>query len=137
MIKVSVMNRQQAELFQFSPDAYVISITRAENTPAKIAGTKNVLYLFFDDNETDFNANHAKQILAFITRIGTNGRLYVHCDAGISRSAGVVDFLNSYLGFIWARLDGSVYYGNEWRQQYKPNVHVKSTLRRVYSGLEE
>ncbi len=128
MIKASVVNRAFAETFEFTPEIYVISITRMENTPAKIKGTKNVLYLFFDDNDTDFNVNHVEQILDFVSRWELK-RLFIHCDAGMSRSAGVAFALMAIFpnALTLVRPDGSSFTEGEWAQ-FKPNVHVKSVI---------
>lgn len=129
MIKISIINRSVAEAFEFSPEVSVISITRIENTPAKIVGTDKVLYLFFDDNNTDFNSNHARQILDFI--LGAR-RIVVHCDAGLSRSAGVVAGILAVFfdDFVVTRLDGSKIDNDNW--QNLANVHVKTTLVREW-----
>lgn len=126
MIQATVVNRAFAETFEFMPEIHVISITRIENVPARIKGTNNVLYLFFDDNDTDFNANHAEQVIDFVSRSDLK-RLFIHCDAGISRSAGILDALMVIFPdtFVWARPDGS---RCEEMAQFKPNVHVKSTI---------
>lgn len=132
MIKISIINRSTAEAFAFSPEVSVISITRIENVPAKIVGTNKVLYLFFDDNNTDFNENHASQILSFIAHI--QKRLIVHCDAGLSRSAGVVAGILALFPdeFVVTRLDGGKIDNDNW--QNLANIHVKTTLIRKYFG---
>lgn len=69
----------------------------------------NVLKLNFDDvtevdkNESDanqllfFNEDIANQIVNFINSINKERILFVHCDAGISRSGAVGYVLNEYL----------------------------------------
>ena len=75
-----------------------------------------------------FSEQDARQILDFV--IGVNMRialgnftLVVHCDAGISRSGAVADFLCDYLGLDRERF-------NKENNIY-PNTHVKNILRRV------
>lgn len=129
MIKISIINRSVAEAFEFSPEVSVVSITRIENTPAKIVGTNKVLYLFFDDNNTDFNSNHAEQIFNFVMLAK---RVIVHCDAGLSRSAGVVAGILALFpdDFVVTRLDGGKMDNDNW--QNLANAHVKTTLIREW-----
>jgi predicted protein tyrosine phosphatase len=61
----------------------------------------NVLRLFFDDclpedpssENTLFNEKHAKKIIEFIKRFNNDSQIFIHCRAGVSRSAAVGAFI--------------------------------------------
>ena len=126
-MKVSIMSRSQAETFEFLPNSQVVSITNKGGKRANITGTKDVLYLFFNDDDKDFSEDQAILILSFIN----SRRLYVHCDSGISRSAGVAAFLEE-VGWQWVKLDGKLWTLEGWIERYIPNQHVKNTLLKIY-----
>lgn len=129
MKTVSVMIRAQAEAFEFTPNTSVISITRKTNDPAVIKGAKEVLFLYFDDNETEFNSDQTAEILEFVKN-KTN--IVVHCDAGISRSAGVAAALEA-MGWAWTKPDGKLWSADgKGMDRYKPNVHVKSMILKAF-----
>ena len=98
-----VMSKKDAELYSTNPTVQsyiIISINEALDmidyevpTFTKREELKDVLYLFFDDVETDVFGmvkEDAKHIHKFIDKwIDKVEKIIVHCGAGVSRSAGV------------------------------------------------
>lgn len=105
--KVIVLNRQQAiELTEndFSIDRAIISISSIGDESPKFKtnnSIKDILYLNFNDEEDGAFAiqyEHARKIAIFIdTMKNMVDQFIVHCDAGISRSAGVAAAILKYL----------------------------------------
>lgn len=66
-------------------------------------GVQAILFLSFNDEEIGDNAIqelHAKQIIDFVDKmVHQVDKIIVHCDAGISRSAGVCAAIQKYLGY--------------------------------------
>jgi len=99
------MNRRQAEGIGSQARAALVSITDVNTGPANIqpAAWADVLRLQFSDLPHDLQEhrgagyvppqrNHARQIATFI-RTHLDRSIYVHCEAGISRSAAVCQVL--------------------------------------------
>lgn len=98
-MKFSVMSRKEAKRTSFNQDiedCIIISITdvdASENHFSKNAHIKGILRLSFDD--VDFGRNcitkeDGRRILGFVREyLYSVDRIIVHCEAGISRSAGV------------------------------------------------
>ena len=95
-----VKSRTTAKAFSWQaniPDCVIISITDVDSNPnvfAKNKHIKGVLRLQFDDVEvTEPNAiteKDAKEILSFVDQfLNKVDLIVVHCEAGVSRSAGV------------------------------------------------
>ena len=70
-----------------------------------------------------FTVDHAFEIMAFVVSV-KEPIIVVNCEAGVSRSAGVVLALRRHFG-------GDV---DEVFQKAIPNVHVTSVLSRVIAG---
>lgn len=71
-----------------------------------------------------FNEVHACEICVFISTVPDDHVIVVNCEAGVSRSPGVVLALRKY-------------YGGDTEEIYTkahPNIHVSSTLERVIRG---
>lgn len=134
--KIRVVSRQIAESRDWPNWWKVISITDPGSANAKINGVpgENLLRLSFTDDVSEgpnavlMNMNQARAIAKFVK----NGDMFlVHCEAGISRSAGVADALRAF-GFEWINENGKVWSIDEgWISQFHPNVHVKTTLMRA------
>ena len=58
----------------------------------------NILQLEFDDVFDSFTEQHAEQIIDFVEKNKNKRVMYVHCDAGISRSGAVGLWMCRYLG---------------------------------------
>lgn len=97
---VQVMRREEAVRYSFHPqneESVVISISTPGLTygtkvfPSPYNGIKAVLLLFFDDVESgpdSITVDDARKIRSFL-EANKGYKVIVHCDAGISRSAGV------------------------------------------------
>lgn len=123
-----VLNRQAAKRYSCKPQdksSIMISIYSSDETPNKIARiTENliqaVLHICFDDvgrNEPCcMSAQDAARIRSFLEQHWEHTeRLIVHCDAGISRSAGVcAAIMKFYEGTDLPIFDC---------KQYRPNMH--------------
>jgi predicted protein tyrosine phosphatase len=128
-----VQNRSSISKVSFSKPHVVISISNPGDAYADIVETNliDVLYLFFDDIVTPmpgyvaFNESHAIEILKFWNRYQNEVDLFIaHCNAGMSRSPGVIAALNKI-------------YNNDdlhWFKMKSPNMLVYKTILEVYHG---
>lgn len=104
----------------------------------------NVLMLNFDDitellpNESHilFNEEHAKMISEFIKNIpiNTNKTLYIHCDAGVSRSGAVGYILNEWFNRYISQNDDYIWF-NTNHKHIMPNPLVVRKLKNELFGL--
>jgi len=106
---VFVLSRNKAEKKIFKADDYIISITDPHAKLADIKGTQNILRLSFYDidkplkdlsGETfePITDSDAYQIVSFVGHSPSDSNIYVHCEAGISRSAGVAAAILRWFG---------------------------------------
>ena len=99
-MEFEVLSRSNAKRLSYKPnikDCIIISITDFGSNPNQFAENphiKNVIKLQFDD--VDFNDNNCitktdgKKIIDFVNRyVNKVDKIIVHCEAGVSRSAGV------------------------------------------------
>lgn len=106
-MKITVMNRQDAVRYSFHPQderAAVISIsTPNEEYHTNIYTSPynkitSVLRLWFDDVESGrdcIKTEDAEEIKRFV-ELHKDDPIIIHCDAGISRSAGIAAALMKY-----------------------------------------
>lgn len=99
-IQVTVMSRRDAERYSYGPhdtEAALISISTPEERydtsvyASAYNGIKRVLRLAFDDVDGGgwaMTAEDARQIAQFVAE-NKDRLIIVHCDAGVSRSAGI------------------------------------------------
>ena len=138
-----VLSRPEAEKYKPEVSAIIISITDPEQPQAALRNIleyKDCLRLQFHDLDHPiegykylkmFHKTDAEQIIAFVDKYKDGVELVVvHCEAGVSRSAGVAAAL-------------SVIYNNTceefYSSRYYPNALVKSVILRVaglYGDLE-
>lgn len=109
----------------------IISICSERGTSPEFAendNLKGVLYLKFDDVEHEPNCisdEQAKQIAEFVEKHEDGGYdLYVHCDAGISRSAGVAAAI-----MLIKYGHDDVYFDSGY---YKPNMKCYRKVLQAY-----
>lgn len=126
--------RQEAEAIEFSPDCAVISIIDPRAPLADIHGTKRILRLAFhdvdrhyheyDDVLTTFTAAMAREIVDFVLRNLAEGvdTFACHCEAGISRSAGVTAALAKLLNN-----DDESYFSRR-----RPNVLIYTSILKAW-----
>lgn len=137
---------ENAPKIQLDPKAIVLSITSTDSSTrpdlielGMVGRSEDVLYLKFDDigreYEVDLNtkrecyglseAQAQKFIEWFEEKITEDKNLYLHCEAGLSRSQGFVRFiLDCYPDITWLlRLENPCLY---------PNQHVVSTLKKMW-----
>ena len=104
MIDIRILNRKEAKKFSYESHDFktaIISITDTDKADVifeknEANGIKAVLRLKFDDVERDNKNEHcitkedAENIVKFVNKNKNNvDKFIVHCEAGVSRSAGV------------------------------------------------
>lgn len=130
-MNIVVMSRENAMRYceaTHDTQAVIVSISTPwacyGSKPFKSAGNGVVdgLFLWFDDVEDGKNAmtlEHAKAIVEFVEKY-KDCDVIVHCDEGVSRSAGIAAaLLKHYNG------DDSGIFGNS---RYSPNMHCYKTM---------
>jgi len=121
-MRIEVMSRKNAILYSQKSTYENLAIISISDCNKEFANFENVTYLLrlkFDDVEQgDYNCitfEQAVQIKLFVNSIRNNvSLLIVHCEAGISRSAGIAAALMK------------VIYGHDWKifesNMYCPNM---------------
>ncbi len=133
MNKIIVTSRRETELMPaYSVCWAAISITDSDAPDARIRKAKRVglLRLKFDDvsvlmpHYVAFSTEDARRVLAFAAKVWPKADvLHVHCEAGISRSAGVAAALSC------------LYFGENARfflPPFRPNSLVYYTILDIY-----
>jgi predicted protein tyrosine phosphatase len=134
---ITVLSRAEAEGKEFHSGDWVISINERIDDPAKLVGPQRVLRLYFDDVEAPnpwaMTEADAISIWQFATQARESGKcLWVHCRAGISRSAGVADALSAAGLANWANKDKRAYIaGRGMGSAFFPNAHVSALIKRL------
>ena len=91
---IAYTNRRHITAIVPDNDSALISITTSDGDWPAVEGWRNILQLKFDDIDEEakgrvlFNEEMAKAIIDFVERTAPS-RLFINCDAGMSRSAGV------------------------------------------------
>ena len=99
-MKFQVLNRTQAKKYTFQQHNHkyiMISIADLDNTANRFNKSPelvDVLHLWFNDEEkpnpTCIKPEDAQKIIAFVNKyVDVVDEIVVHCEAGVSRSAGV------------------------------------------------
>lgn len=112
---IKVLNIEEAEAYEPDPSEVCISITSPTVRAALRDGWQDVLRIQFSDidglrwgltekqtaeiasTETLFSDDMARQVVAFVRKHWHAKRIIVHCEAGVSRSAGVALALHEIL----------------------------------------
>ena len=104
MIDIRILNRKEAKKFSYESHDFktaIISITDTDKADVifeknETNGIRAVLRLKFDDVERDYKNEHcitkedAESIVKFVNKNKNKvDKFIVHCEAGVSRSAGV------------------------------------------------
>ena len=104
MLDIQILNRKEAKKFSYESHDFktaIISITDTDKADVifeknEINGIRAVLKLKFDDVERDYKNEHcitkedAESIVKFVNKNKSKvDKFIVHCEAGVSRSAGV------------------------------------------------
>lgn len=131
----TVLSKSKAKALSYQKllnPTVIISITDIDSKKvvfAKNSQIKAVLHLSFDDVENDLframTCDDAEKIVAFCLKWLPKTDLIVHCEAGVSRSAGVC-------AAILKRYEGSdtMIFDNP---HFRPNMHC---YRRVLDAFE-
>lgn len=163
--KIVVLSRREAELSEASIPNIIISIRSPGERRAIVGGNNPLDVMFLEFNDVDehgmvwtlhgsmlkknvklFTEEDAKKVLEFVNKYKDKAELIIcHCEAGISRSAGMAAALCTILGSpekdaeIWTKR-------NEIGQlKHRPNVHVYQTmlaaadmsLAKIYRKMEK
>ena len=133
MKPIFVMSKNMAHKYSFKPHeekTAIISITNVDNGFVNFRNNNennivSVLHLFFDDvcsNEPNcMNESDAEKIAEFAKNIADKvDQIIVHCEAGVSRSAGVAAALMKYFND-----DDMPIFENP---RYCPNMHCYSMV---------
>ena len=133
-MKIKVLSREGFEKFESNESFIAISITDPNSEKVKIASKPlDILSLQFYDLDKDtevfpysrfiFTVNQAEQILNFVKEYKNDVNLIViHCEAGISRSAGVA-------GALSLIFNGTDQY---YFKHYLPNMLVYRNILNAY-----
>jgi predicted protein tyrosine phosphatase len=112
------------------------AVLRQDDGPPKVTGFWEPLMLQFNDIDPAgcgeeflskfilFDEEHANQILDYLIRVETADdvfQVWAHCQAGVSRSAGIAKFIAGLY---------NIYFPQDYRYE---NVHVYKTLLGVYN----
>ena len=104
MIDIRILNRKEAKKFSYESHDFktaIISITDTDKADVvfeknEVNGIRAILRLKFDDVERDYKNEHcitkedAENIVKFVNKNKNKvDKFIVHCEAGVSRSAGV------------------------------------------------
>lgn len=134
MKNITVLSRKQFEEFIPCGNTIAISITDPNSEPVEYVGDyKAILHLEFYDLDKDtgqfpysrfvFTKRNAEQILDFVDSFKDSiDSIAIHCEAGVSRSAGVAGALANILNG-----DDRFYF-----LSYIPNMRVYSTILDTY-----
>lgn len=141
-MNIKVFNRKSFENYKTDEVHIAISITDPKSKSVKLINRKNslldILELQFHDLDKNtsntkydkflFTDHDAKKILDFVIKYEHLVETFlIHCEAGISRSAGIAGAL-------------SMIYNNDDRkyfQSYLPNMLVYRTILEVYNNEYE
>lgn len=136
-----VFSRSSAIAYSFKkeiPKTEIISISDSYDFCPRFNKNQNilrVLYLKFDDVEKGepncITTEDAKKIVKFINTVNKDiEQIIVHCEAGVSRSAGICAAIMKYLTG-----DDSEIFDNS---KYCPNITCyRTVLNEFYSPKEE
>lgn len=111
-----------------SKNCAIVSISDANQIPPTFANNPAIIDIytcFFDDEEdgpTSMTLNTATEILSFVKEMDQQNieTLYIHCGAGVSRSAGTA----AAIMMLWWGDDSQVF-NNGF---YSPNMHCYRTM---------
>lgn len=141
MKEILVMNREKARKYSYEAHTHssiIVSITDPESERNRFCNRydnriRRILHIQFDDIDTEkdgyypISDDDAIKITEFVKRYADCvDRIIVHCEAGVSRSAGCAAALMKY------------YFGNDFaifdNPYYKPNSLVyKKVLTRMFN----
>lgn len=134
-MKCDVLSRSKAKVFSYShseESLVIISITDLDSDPvffAKNEQIKSILRLSFNDVDKGcygaMNEKDADDIVHFCSKWLPQTNLLVHCEAGLSRSAGVCAAI-----LKWYEGSDMQIFGNAY---YRPNMHC---YREVLNAFE-
>lgn len=124
-MKFSIMSRANIRKYFYHTldhDCVVISITDVDSDPVDLPQNehiKAILRLSFEDSDeetpTSISSRDADKITEFISRFrNTVAEIIIHCEAGISRSAGVCAAL-----MLWLNGSDKPVFDNAY---YRPNM---------------
>lgn len=134
------MKNQMNNHPDFDKGKWIISIY-SNDSQSPFLPRFNILQLCFDDvteKDTDgihFNKDMAKQIIDFIKDINDDNKpIYVHCDAGVSRSGAVGYMINEWFNkYLEMNEQDNQFFINE-NKHILPNPEVMRILKSQMFG---
>lgn len=145
MYNVTVLSREEIEKVDLT-SLPVISIVGIGTRSVKLNNPLKVLTLVFDDviaeSEPEnspnivFNEDQARDILEFVKELPDIDGLVImiHCEGGISRSAGVARALEKCGLALWMNHDKTYWSANGgYMSGFHPNPTVVNTIFNVYN----
>lgn len=137
MKKFTVMSRRDAAKFTYGDvkeKTIIISITdvaKSDNSFGRHHNIVDICRVKFDDVEKGepncITQEDAKKILSFMERHKNVDNVIVHCEAGISRSAGAC----AALMLIYTGSDMDIF----MTARFTPNMTVYRTILNEYQGI--
>lgn len=139
MKRFTVMSRKDASKYSFgaiNEKTIIVSITDVgsrDNTFGKNSNIVGICRVKFDDVEKGekncITSADAKKILTFMERHKDINNVIVHCEAGISRSAGAC----AALMLIYTGSDMDIF----MTARFTPNMTVYRTILNEYHGISD
>lgn len=137
-MKLLVLSRAEVAKYRCDVPHVVISVTDPRAKRAFLPKNplrREVLRLEFDDVGPGpvfaiaMSEDHARQVAEFVTKHADVEMFVIHCEAGISRSAGIA----AALGLYFDRDDSQFYQDPHTGEgcPFYPNSHVKSLVMRA------
>lgn len=135
MKEIRIMSRNEAKQYSAHkniPDSVIISIYSTGDIPCRFFANEHIKAVgkwCFDDlaNEQGISIEQAKQIADFVKRHKDIHTMVVHCDAGISRSAGIAAAIAA-----WAFGNDSQIFDDP---QYIPNMRCYRFMVRALFNI--
>lgn len=131
MKTILVLSKTEAQARDLSC-YHVISIRNVGDVRAQLHNPASVLWLEFNDDvhgQNTITKTDAEAIVGFVAGLQADARIIVHCEAGVSRSAGVADALMTLKVVTWVNVNERVWSIDEyWISRFHPNPVVKHEI---------
>ena len=104
MNHIRIMSKNKAKKYSYKkniPISFIVSIYSNGNIPCRFSNNQNIKFIkhwCFDDLDDNrgITQMQAREIAKFVIQYQDIDTLIVHCDAGISRSAGIAAAISKW-----------------------------------------